>query len=696
MKFIHWLKSSKSDFILLIILIVLVNLVGARAFLRLDTTKAQSFSLSQSSKELVQNLEESLSVKVFFSDNLPAPYNTTYQYVTDLLTEYKGSANENFSWETFNMSNPENEEIARTYRLGQIQIQEITNNEVGFKNVWMGLVITYADKIEVIDGVSSSDGIEYRLTTTMTSMINSVSTLAGLQGGVDLTLYLTEELQNFDIQGFSEIESSVLNAYATLNAKHMNKINYEIVNPTPSQIPSLIETYGIQQLDWEDENGNIGSGVLGLVLSYEENFRVVPLEMVSQLFFGYTIAGLDTLNESLSESLDSLVSKSEKIGYVTGHGEMSITDSQAGAAILANVLSDRYTFEELQLSENDIPNYINTLVINGPKTAFSDSELYKIDQFVLRGGNLALFIDPFAMIQDEMAAMYGQQVQPQFVPIDTGLQKLLNKYGVEVKNEYVMDTKSFSEQNPQFGEINYYYIPLVHQDSMNEENPISQNLSFVFFPQTAPIGISIDETDSEKKATVLANTSNEAWTMSENIDLNPLYMSPPATPDQMAKQNLAVLVEGKFESAFSQEPQIQSNETNTETEQNATLLTSNHVSKSVQESKILVTGTSQITSQIVIDPEGTSPTAMFVQNMFDYLNGEEDLARMRTRGTSLSALSIQDPITASLAQIFNQYIIPLLVIVAGLIVWKARSEKRKMIYEVYNGKPEQKTETGEK
>ncbi len=683
MKLIQWIKGPKSDFLLFILLIILINLVSTRAFFRIDATKTQSFSLSESSEQLVQNLEEPLSVKVFFSENLPSPYNTTHQYVTDLLTEYSGNANSNFSWEAYDMENPENEEIARNYRLNQVQIQEINNNEVGFKNVWMGLVLTYADRIEVIDGISTSDGLEYRLTTTMSSMINSVSSLAGLSGNVSLTLYVTPELANFNIQGFSDIEPTVLNAYSNLNAKHSGKILYETVNPDIEDIPSIVETYGIQQLDWEDENGELGTGTLGLVLSYEENFRVIPLEMASQLFFGNIIAGLDTLEENLTNSLDSLVSKSTTIGYVTGHGEVSITDSQVGSALLANLVSDRYTFEELNLLEVDIPSSVSTLVINGPKTAFTDEELYKIDQFVLRGGNLSLFIDPFNAVQDEMAAMYGQQMPAQFVPIDTGLQKLLSSYGIEVSTEYVLDTASFSEQNPQFGELNYYYIPLVHQNAMNENSAISQNLSFVFFPQTAPIEVTAEE---ENKVTVLASTSNEAWTMSENVDLNPLYMSPPTNPEEQSTKNLAVLVEGSFKSAYTQKPQ---SETDNEAQDTA-LLANTHISQSVQEAKIIVAGTSQITTPMVIDQEGSSPNAMFVQNILDYLNGNEDLARMRTRGISLNVLTVQDPVIAQFFQLFNQYMLPLLVVVAGLIVWKTRSNRRKRIFELYNGKQKEK------
>lgn len=671
--FINWLKSGKSDFALFIIVLVLLNLVGSRAFFRIDLTASQSYSLSAASKQLVQTLEEPLSLKVFFSKDLPSPYNTVSQYITDLLTEYSGAGNENFSWESFDMSDPENETIARNYRLNQIQIQEITDTEVGFKNVWMGLALVYADRIEVLDGIGSSDGLEYTLTTTMAKMINATSALAGLEGRVDLKLYLSPELADLGIANFSSIESAVLDAFTTVNRQNMDKISYERIAPSAVDIPALVEQYGIQAINWEDENGNGGTGVIGLVLEYGTATRLVPLQMVNQIF-SYAIAGLETLELSLTESLQSLVSKSTDIGYIIGHEERSLTDAQMGAANFAEISSDLYTFKDVNLVEGDIPSNITTLIINGPKTAFTDAELYKIDQFVLRGGNLALFLDPFNEIQDEMAAYYG--TPPQYEPIDTGLQKLLDKYGIAISNAYVMDTNSYSEPNQDFGTLDYYYIPLVHQEQMNSDHPISANLSYVLFPQIGAVDITIPEGDENRRATVLATTSDEAWRLSENIMLNPMYLSPPSPDDEQKTENLSVLVEGTFGSAFSSAPAQEGDE--------GTLSASNHLSSSVQDGKIFIAGSSTITTGMVIDPQGLQPIGLFVRNALDYLNGSGDLAIMRTKGLSLNVLNNVEPATASIAKAFNQYGLPILVALVGFLVWRMRSLRRRKIYEQYN------------
>ena len=238
-KILNWITGDKSDFILFIILLVLLNIVSLNLFARLDLTSSKSYSLSNESKQLVKTLEQPLSVKVFFTENLPSPYNTVGQYLKDLLIEYKGEANKNFSFEFFDTRKEENAELAGNYMLQQVQIQEVSDTEVGLKNAYMGLVLIYADRIEKIDGLTSADGLEYKLTTSMSKMVATTSALSGLDGEVNLTLYLNSELDQFNISGFSSVETSVVQALSSVNSKNMNRIRYEKITPAERQYQSL-------------------------------------------------------------------------------------------------------------------------------------------------------------------------------------------------------------------------------------------------------------------------------------------------------------------------------------------------------------------------------------------------------------------------------------------------------------------------
>ena len=235
-KIINWFKSSKSDFALFILFLILINIVSYNAYIRFDLTSAKSYSLSKESKNLVKNLEQPLSVRVFFDDNLPSPYNSVSQYVKDILVEYKGAGNKNFSVSFMDMSKSENIELAQDLGLRQVQLQEVKNNEVGFKQAFMGLAITYGDNIEEINPITSTDGFEFNLTSKMSKMISMADTLAGLKNDekITLTLYFSDILKSLGIGGAEQTVGYVKDAFNKVNKQNQDRLEIQVVNPLSS------------------------------------------------------------------------------------------------------------------------------------------------------------------------------------------------------------------------------------------------------------------------------------------------------------------------------------------------------------------------------------------------------------------------------------------------------------------------------
>ncbi|MDY2843412.1 MAG: Gldg family protein [Treponema sp.] len=690
-KIIDFIKSPKSDLILFFLLVLFANLVSTKSFARLDLTSPKSYSLSQKSKQVVKTLEEPLSVKVFFTENLPAPYSTVYQYIKDILVEYKGSANKNFSYEFADMKKPENENLARSYGISQVQIQELKNYEVGFKQAWMGLAIIYADRIEALNQLTSSDGLEYKITAKIEEMVSTTSALAGLSGNAKLTLYLSDSLSKFKIIGFSDLSSEIQKIFSEVNKKNLKRLEFARIDPSEAEIPSLSEKYGIQVLNWKDENGLEHSGVIGLVLEYGEKFNLLSIKMGRDLFGRNMIVGDDDLESDLEDSLKSLVSKSEEIGYITGHGELDISDSKNGAGMFEKLVSDRYTFKEIDLKNEEIPSSLASIVIDGPKSSFSDEELYKIDQYLLRGGNILLFADSFdEKIPEGEMAYY---MQPTYEPVSTNLEKNLEKYGISLGKNYVMDKSCFSRNAQNYGKVNFYFAPLLQKSGLSQKNPITKNLGYVIMIQNSSVDILYDEKskkNSDLNFTVLAKSSPESWTVEKDISTNPLSISVPADSSKFKSENLAVLVEGKFNSAFDSAPKtVLENDSANENENKISgngdvanagsenLSSKTHLSKSVQNGKLLVISSSKLTTSQLLDENGSEPVSLFVRNAVDYLNGESDLCEMRTKGLSLNVLSVKSPQAATAAKYFNEIGLAILVAVAGLLVLvKIRARKR--------------------
>ena len=108
--------NRQFKFLMYLVVVVLINVAGTTLFFRIDMTANKVYSLSEASKQTVATLSDPLTIKVFFTENLPAPYNNIERYLRDLLEEYSlaGSETENpeysaiqeenkkFVWDGFN------------------------------------------------------------------------------------------------------------------------------------------------------------------------------------------------------------------------------------------------------------------------------------------------------------------------------------------------------------------------------------------------------------------------------------------------------------------------------------------------------------------------------------------------------------------------------------------------------------------
>ncbi|MBO4404114.1 MAG: Gldg family protein [Treponema sp.] len=681
-KFIAWLKNPQSDIFLFAVLLILINLVASKSFFRVDLTSSKSFTLSKSSKEIVSTLEEPLSIKVFFSSNLPPQFAIVDTYVRDLLVEYEEAGDKNLTVEYFDLKsdaseyNDENYQIAHDYGLHEFQTRELKNNEVSYKNIFMGLVFTYADQIEILDGINSTSGLEYKITTAISKIIYNTNALAGLDGKIKLTLYKSDSLNAFRIANLSNVENAVSEAFNKINTKYNGRLEFEKVNADTKQAEDASRDYGVQELSWKDKDGEKVSGAFGLVLSYGDKVFTVPVR-IQNMIFQWAVLGLESIEENINQGILNLVSKTSSIAYSTGHGEHDSSDNEEGAGNFAAMLGDVYSLEDLNLAENDIPANVTNLIINGAKGEFTDAELYKIDQFVLSGGNLIIFTDSYDIVMPQT-----KYQQPQFMKINNGLEKLLTNYGVTTGENYVFDKECYSTDDDQYGKVNLYYIPVLKKESLNQDHAITNNLNYVFFINASAIDTTAAENDENVKVTVLAKSSTKAWESTDPSEILNLRMIFPPEDDKLSQKNLAVLLEGKFKSAFDKNPS--ESEENSENTQND-FTVKNHIAESTQSGKVLVIPTSLITtSQIISSPNSNTPVALFLRNAVDYMNGNEDFCLMRTKALSMNELEESSLLAERIAEWFNKLGLAVLVAVAGILVLLARKNKKDRIRQFYN------------
>ncbi|MFH1289037.1 MAG: hypothetical protein ABII25_10160 [bacterium] len=99
--------------------------------------------------------------------------------------------------------------------------------------------------------------------------------------------------------------------------------------------------------------------------------------------------------------------------------------------------------------------------------------------------------------------------------------------------------------------------------------------------------------------------------------------------------------------------------------------------------KIFVIGTSEILMDNVMDKKGTSPNSQFVMNTIDYLNNREAYAVMRSKSQGFNPIKDIKPDSKMLIKTVNIAGLPILVILAGLIVWIRRRSRQRIIQQIF-------------
>ncbi|HOJ14336.1 MAG TPA: Gldg family protein [Deltaproteobacteria bacterium] len=699
-------------FLVYLALVILINAAASTLFLRFDLTANRMYSLSEVSKTVVGSLKEPMTINVFFTPDLPAPYNTVEQYLRDLLSEYALYANKSFNYRFYRVGEEDAQQpdvgvdtrrLASDYGITPVQIQVVEKDEVKFKRAYMGLAIVHGDMIERIPALTTTEGLEYKLTTSMQKLANKISVLSGLKDKVEVKLYLSSSLEavssRMSLKDLDRVPAQVEKAVGDLNARLFNAISYRRVDLDGRQaMEEASRTYNLMMLTWPDLDGGrvkAGAGLAGMVVEYGGRSYTIPVIQAYTIpLFGtqYRLTPVEKMAEALEQSIESLVGINETLGYLADKGTLGLYGQPGSSASLNNfqdLASRVYTIKEITLDKG-IPEGLGCLLIVRPTEAFTDYELFQIDQALMRGTNIAVLLDPFV----ERPADPNQPMQPgQLMPVTTGIERLLAHYGVKVEMSLVCDLNSFKQRMPEQyggGEQAIYYAPLIKPSQINHEPRYMKNINELITYKIAPL--SLDTTrmkENNLEATVLFTTSDKAWELKNPTMLNPMFVREPGDPSSMGTRTLACLVQGAFPSYFAGKdipaaPPAHQGEGASGAQEGGKAASpalghGGAVLERSRPAKLLVIGSSEMITDNLVTEEGTNPNAVFLMNLIDVLNNREEIAVMRAKTQTINPLEVTDENVRLAAKAFNVLGLPVLVILSGIVVWAARAARKKRI-----------------
>lgn len=397
--------------------------------------------------------------------------------------------------------------------------------------------------------IDFTDEKRFTLSSTTKKLLKS------LPEEVQVDVFLSGEMNS----GFKKLANSTEEILTEFKEASGNKVFYNFISPDEK-----VEGTNVSWGDTLSATGFYPINLTTQVKAGQKQQLVYPVALVHYrgnteavtLFQGKSkaidFAQINSAEALMEFNFAQAISKltnpvKPMLAYALGHGEAiggNVYD------LSESILQPNYNLKLVNLkTEPLIPDTFKLLMVVKPTMKFSDEEKFKIDQFVMRGGKLLMFIDRLNTESDSL------KVNNEVVAFDRGLDlnEMLFKYGVKINPDLIMDLQCdylpFDVNgNGQLELLPWNYYPVF--ESANN-HPINKNLGFV----SGRFVNSIDTTTAEGiKKTFLLTTSS---TKSSRTISSPAVISgrenvnaPQDEKYNRASVPAAVLLEGRFESMF--------------------------------------------------------------------------------------------------------------------------------------------------
>ncbi|HYC86435.1 MAG TPA: GldG family protein, partial [Chryseosolibacter sp.] len=153
---------------LIIGIVIVLNMVSQQYHARFDLTEDREFTLSQATETLVADLEEPVTVKAYFSADLPPHIRKTREDFQNLLIEYASLSGGQVIFEFINPNESESieqEAVEQGIRPVLLDIRE--KDQMRQQKAFLGATVELGEQKEVIPFIQPGAAMEYALTTAI-------------------------------------------------------------------------------------------------------------------------------------------------------------------------------------------------------------------------------------------------------------------------------------------------------------------------------------------------------------------------------------------------------------------------------------------------------------------------------------------------------------------------------------------------
>ena len=470
--------------------------------------------------------------------------------------------------------------------------------------------------------------------------------LASIEEPIHLTLFFSDKAAADSAQP----QAASLRNYAPrvremldeMSARAGGKLRVDVVDPLPfSEEEDRATGLGLQPLPWGQGGTNIFLGLAGTNSTKGKSIMPI-LDPGKETFLEYDVA---KMIHELS------MPKKPAVGLITSlsmtQGFDAATRQMHPAWAIEQQLEQLFEVRSLAAATlKAIDKDINVLVVVHPKQ-LSDDAQYAIDQFVLRGGHLLVFVDPLAEADDAgadpsnpQAAMYADK--------SSDLPKLFKAWGVEYDpKKVVLDVRHALQISLTQGAPPVRH-PAILGFTKRDLNPTDVTTATLESINASTVGYFALAKGAKSTLSPLIQTSNEAMTVAvERVKFLPdpsqLLVGYKADGDQPLV--VAGRLQGKFTTAFPERKE------------------EGHLAEAKENGEIVLVGdTDVLTNRLWVQVQAVfgqqiqnafANNGDFIVNAVDNLGGSSDLISIRGRATSQRPFTTVDEMRRAAEESFH-------------------------------------------
>ena len=559
--------------VLLVLNALALNLwIGQLDSWRLDTTRGKQYSLSDTTRNYLAQLQQPLTLRGYFSAKTHPLLSPLVPQMRDLLREFEVAGDGRVRVEIIDpMENPELEEEAnQQYGIEPVPFQVADRYQSSIVSSYFDVLVQYGDEYAVlgfrdlIDVKTSGDtdievqlrNPEYDLTKSIRRVLTDFQSAGDVFASIDTPVKLTAYVSSSEQlpEALAQYRNDIEAAASAMAEQSGGKLQVSFVDPEADGgeiAAQLTRDYGLRAM-----NAGLFSSELfwfHLLLIGDDQAVQLPLDDLSTAGFKANLdAGLKRFAKGFTRTI-ALVGAAPPSPQMPG---MQPGMPASEFRTLEDFLRAEYDVVQEDLADGRVSKNADLLLLAAP-TDMDEKALFAVDQFLMQGGTVITATSPWT------ASLSRSRLD--IAAVDSGLGEWLSHNGINIEESLVMDPQNATFPAPvkrnvggmqlqEMRMLDYPWFIDVRDEGISDQSPIGAGLDQVTMAWASPIRI--DDASGERDTMTLLSSSAGSW-LSTSTDVMPRLsedgsaLSYWQAEGETGNHALAVSSTGSFNSFFA-------------------------------------------------------------------------------------------------------------------------------------------------